>query len=73
MVRRIEIASAPASGGRERLDDRTSGQLAGRAAPYGIREHTLHSPQVSDFGPNFREVTCRELAHLSACALRIIR
>jgi hypothetical protein len=58
----------------ERLDHRTSRPpLTGSAAPYGIREHTLHSPEIGDFRANFRQVTCRELAHLSACALRIIR
>jgi hypothetical protein len=68
----FEIASALASGGRERLDDWTSGEFTGSAAPYDIRQDTLHSPQVGDFRANLRKVTGCELAHLGACALALI-
>jgi hypothetical protein len=58
---------------RESVDYRTTRQLTGSTAPHGVRHDKLHGSQIGYFCPNLGQVTCRELAYLSACVLRIIR
>ena len=52
--------------GREGVDQGAAGRFAGIATSDGIREGTLHSPQIGNLGPDIFKMTGREVAHFGA-------